>query len=180
MVVRSLAAVFSRAREADEIDGLARFLARGGDMAVAQERAGHDIGEHGHGAKGFCDLEGARQAVRADVVRPQADDLLAEGEHRAGIGAVKAGDEMEARGLAGAVRPDQRERLVLLHGEADILHGAQAAEALVEALDDQRVGHGAVLRARRLPVATWRCIASLIKPIKPGRPPQDHRHQDQA
>ena len=135
-------------------------------MAVAQERAGHDIGEHGHGAKGFCDLEGAGEAERADVMRLQADDLLAEGEHRAGIGAVEAGDEMKARGLAGAVRPDQRQRLVLLHGEADVLHGAQAAEALAESLDDQRVAHGAVLglAGRR---SRWRCIASLIQPINP-------------
>ena len=73
-------------RKADELDRLARLLARSRDVAVAQESAGHDVGEHRHRAKGFRDLEGARQAERTDVVRPQAHDFLAEGQYRAGIG----------------------------------------------------------------------------------------------
>ena len=62
MVVRSLAAVLLARGEADELDGLARLLARDSGMLVAQERAGHDVGQHGHGAERFCDLKGAREA----------------------------------------------------------------------------------------------------------------------
>jgi hypothetical protein len=54
---------------------------------------------------------------------------------------VKAGDEMKARGLAGAVRADQGHRGVFLDGETDILHRAQPAEAFTQSLDDQRVCH---------------------------------------
>ena len=150
----------------DEVDRLARLLARGHDVAVAQEGAGHDIGKHGHRAERLCDLEGACEAERTDVVRPQADDFLPECQHGTGIGVMKAGDEMKARGLAGAVRPDQRDRLVLLDGEADVLHGAQAAEALAQALHHKCIGHGDVLtRAGRR--SRWRCQRSLNRPIKP-------------
>ena len=65
-------------RETDEVDRLARLFARSGDVAVAQEGAGHDVGEHGHRAEGFCDLEGAGKPERADIVRLQPDDLAAE------------------------------------------------------------------------------------------------------
>jgi hypothetical protein len=69
--------------EANELDGFARLLARHVGIPVAQERPGHDIVEHRHGAERFCDLEGAGEAVRADVVRLQADDLAPERRHRA-------------------------------------------------------------------------------------------------
>ena len=83
-------------RKADELDRLAGFLAGGIGMLVAQERAGHDIGQHRHRAKRSCDLKRARQAERADVMRPQADDLAAEGGHRAGVGPIVAGDQIES------------------------------------------------------------------------------------
>ncbi len=68
-------------RKADKLDRLARLVAGSGDMAVAQEGAGHDVGEHGHCAKRLCDLEGAGEPKGADVMRLQADDLLAERQH---------------------------------------------------------------------------------------------------
>ena len=55
---------------------------------------------------------------------------------------MKTHDQIEGRGLAGAVRADQGQRLVLSDGERDILNGAQAAETFVEILDHQCVGHG--------------------------------------
>ena len=80
-------------------------------------------------------------------MRPQADHLLAESGHRSRIGPVKPHDQIEGGRLAGAVGADQRQRLVFAHGEAHILHGAQAAETLVEILDDECVGHGVTPRA---------------------------------
>ena len=73
--------------------------------------------------------------LRPTISRPNA---MTEPES----GAVKAGDEMKARGLAGAVRSDQRDGLVFLHRKTDVLHRAQAAEPLAETPDDQRVRHG--------------------------------------
>ena len=42
---------------------------------------------------------------------------------------VDAADQVEHRGLAGAVGPDQREHLAALHVEADLVDGQHAAEA---------------------------------------------------
>ncbi len=128
-------------RQADELDRLTGLFARCDNMPVAQERAGHDVGEHRHGAERFCHLEGAHQTMRADVVRFQAHDLFAEGQDRTLVGPVKAGDEMKTCGLAGAVRPDQGERFVFLHRKADVLNGAQAPKPLAEAANNERVCH---------------------------------------
>src|SRR3979490_1671143 len=57
MVVRSLPAGFLRGRKADELDGFERLFARGGDAAIAQEGAGHDVVKHRHRAKRLCDLK---------------------------------------------------------------------------------------------------------------------------
>ena len=62
-------------RQADEIDGLARLVARAVGLRVAQEGAGHHVVEHGHAAERLRNLKGARKPVRADIMRPQADDL---------------------------------------------------------------------------------------------------------
>ena len=128
--------------QTNEIDGLARLGARAIGASLAQEGAGHHVIEDGHAAERFCNLKGARKPVGADVMRPQADHLLTESGHRAGIGPVKPHDEIEGGRLAGAVRTDQRQRFVFTHGEADILHGAKAAETLVEVGDDECVRHG--------------------------------------
>jgi len=66
-------------RKADELDCLAGFFARNGSMPAAQKCAGHDIVQHRHRPKRLCDLEGAGEAERADVVGFQADDVAAEG-----------------------------------------------------------------------------------------------------
>ena len=107
MVVRSRAAVVLARRQADEIDGLARLFARRFGPAIAQEGAGHYVVEHGHAAEWLRDLEGARKPEGADLMRAQADDLLAESGNRTGIGPVKTHDEIERGCLAGAVRADQ-------------------------------------------------------------------------
>src|SRR5581483_3024458 len=54
---------------------------------------------------------------------------------------VEAGNTVEYRGFAGAVRPDQRGDVALLGAERQIVHGDKAAEAHGEMLDPQdRVG----------------------------------------
>src|SRR5262249_58715408 len=86
-------------------------------------------------------LECAGQAVCADIVGPETHELAAEGNDRAGIGPVIAGDEMEARGLAGTVGADERHGLTLRHRKAQVLHGAEPTEAFAQRADEKRLSH---------------------------------------
>ena len=56
---------------------------------------------------------------------------------------VEAGDAVEHRGLAGAVRTDHRRDLAFARSEGNIVHGHEAAEAHGHVLDreDGRCGH---------------------------------------
>src|SRR6202050_3689253 len=58
-----------------------------------------------------------------------------------GIGPVIAGDEIEARRLAGAVRPNERNRLAVADGKAQVLNGAQSAEPPAEMTNDEGLSH---------------------------------------
>jgi hypothetical protein len=105
-------------------------------------------------------LEGPRDAARGDAVRLQRRDVLAEQAHLAGIGRVEAGDHVDHRGLARAVRADQAENLALTDVERNTLQRTQAAEAAF----DPGAGEcdGSVHDARR---------AAILSVIHPKRPP---------
>ena len=63
------------------------------------------------------------------------------------LGHEHAGDHVEQRGLAGAVRPDDGEDLALGDREAHIVDREQAAEALADALHlEQRAHDGRSVR----------------------------------
>jgi hypothetical protein len=87
----------------------------------------------------------------ADVVWAQADELAAERQDRAGIGAVEAGDQVEARRLAGAVRPDQRDRLAFPDGKVEIArrNGPEGCRSLAP-LSRTRLSISLLLKRRTL------------------------------
>ncbi len=68
-------------------------------------------------------------------------DVAVEQLDRAAVGKKLAGDEIEQRGLAGAVRPDDQPALARLDFQIDVGGDAQAAERFAQALDGKR-GHG--------------------------------------
>ena len=68
---------------------------------------------------------------------------------------VDAGEHVEERRLAGAVRADQRDDLAARHGEVDVVDGDEAAELLADAARDEDV----VVRRRRASRSS-RCDAS--------------------
>ena len=80
---------------------------------------------------------------------------------------MKARDQIKTRGLAGAVRSDQGYGFAFLHRKADVLHGAQSAEPLVETANDQRFGHGAAFAGRADDRAARRAASSERKPMIP-------------
>ncbi len=73
----------------------------------------------------------------ADQVGRHALDLAAVEPDGAGVGRVQARDQVEQRGLAGAVRADQRVDLAGADREAGVADGADAAEMLRDAFDLQ-------------------------------------------
>jgi hypothetical protein len=112
------------------------------------EGADHDVFQHAHGIEAAHDLEGARDAEPRAGDRPQARDPLAVEPDLARIGRDLAGDAVEQRGLAGAVRTDQAQDLALGDAEADLDIGGDAAERLGDPVDLKQRGH------RRLPTGS--------------------------
>ena len=70
-------------------------------------RADGDVLAHGQPGEGLHDLEGARDAALREPCGGQPVMSLAAKRTARGR-RLEAGDDREQRGLAGAVRPDQR------------------------------------------------------------------------
>ena len=99
-----------------------RPLVRGGEGPY------HDVVEHAAGGKGLDDLEGAGQPLAAEVPGPLVVDLLPAKDDLPRGGREHAGDAVEQRGLAGAVRPDQAKDFTFFDAQAEVLHRLDAAE----------------------------------------------------
>jgi hypothetical protein len=119
------------------------------DAAGAMQSADDDVVEHREPGEGLHDLESAPDPRGADLVRAQPIDSLSFEKNLAGIGRVDARDDVEDRGLAGAVRADQAVDVALGHGERCVAHRAQPAEGLRDVLDfKHRASVSAPPRAR--------------------------------
>jgi hypothetical protein len=106
--------------------------------AFLQVPPGHDVLQRGHAEEDLQVLEGARQAHRRQAVRRRLRHVLP-GQRDAAVGrAVEAGDDVEQRRLARAVRPDDRQDLARAGGEADAVERAQPAEGDADALRGQQ------------------------------------------
>ena len=80
---------------------------------------------------------------------------------RAGVRLELPADHAEGGGLAGAVRADHGEHLAGGEGERDVLGGRHAAEALVEAIDDEKAHAG---RARAGAAAPAHAAPQPLRP----------------
>jgi hypothetical protein len=149
-----LAAVREEARflvgmvqEADRAeDGRCLVLVQAGDVleqapaaaAMRDVRRLHVL-EDGEAREDVGALEGATHAEPAEIVRRDAGDVAVLEDHLARVGPEMAGDEVEERRLARAVRPDDRADRARRHREAHPAHRQEAVEALREAT---HVKHG--------------------------------------
>ena len=97
---------------------------------AAVEPADEDVLARGEPGEGADELEGAGDAPSADPVRREPADGVAGEADLAGVGSQRAGDQVEQRGLARAVRSHDADQLALREREADVADGAHAAEAL--------------------------------------------------
>ena len=80
--------------------------------------------------KQIGDLERAADAGVRDLFRRMAGDRLAQQRYRALVRRIHAGQQIERRGLAGAVGADQRVQRAVGNRDVDALHRPDAAEAL--------------------------------------------------
>src|SRR5207302_11350632 len=82
-------------------------------------------------------LERARNACGGDLVRLQAGQVAPVEHERARLGRVKSRQDVEQRGLAGAVGADQAENFAGADGKRDFRKRLHAAKALGDALGSQ-------------------------------------------
>src|SRR5499433_3155703 len=99
--------------------------------------------------KQCVDLKGAHEAAFDALLGPERRDLVCSEKDLSFVGLDHAGDQIDQRGLAGAVRPDQRVALARWEIELDVARDDERAEALVQAARRQRRGAHARLRPER-------------------------------
>jgi hypothetical protein len=78
------------------------------------------------------DLKRASHAAPAELVRRQPCNVLAHEVDLARVVGKVAAQEIEERGLAGAVRTDDRATVSCRHGQVHAIDGLHAAEMLLE------------------------------------------------
>src|SRR6266581_3853916 len=88
--------------------------------------------QRGEVGKEGVDLEGAREAALDACIGPERSDVVRAEQDLAAVRAQHPGDEVDERGLAGAVGPDQRVAHPLRQRELDVLRHDQRAELLVQ------------------------------------------------
>ena len=84
--------------------------------------------DHGEQAERLGQLEGAHLAHARDLERRDARERRAVEDPGAGVGLVEAGQQVEQRGLAGAVRADQGRDGAARDLEVLDVDGGEAAE----------------------------------------------------
>src|SRR5438477_11294914 len=112
-----------------------------GEAAAGLPRHGDDqVVGAGEAAEQDRALIGAADAATDALVRRQGRHILAEEDDAAAIGAIVAADDIEQRGLAGAVGAEDGQPLAGLDGEGDAFERHQRAERAAHALEHEGVG----------------------------------------
>ena len=111
--------------------------------AVGQAVSDQQIVEHRHRREDLRHLERATDAEPGDVAWPQADELLAPKADRPRARVRVAGDQVDERRLARAVRADDAHDLLGRDAHVDVPGGHDLIEQLGEPahLEHRRAGH---------------------------------------
>jgi hypothetical protein len=121
--------------QAELVDDPGGDASRRGHVLRALQRADDHVVEHRQPGERLDDLEGAPDAHRAHLVGPQPSDGTAPERDRALVRRIDAGDHVEHRRLAGAVRPDEPDDGALADLERSLRYRLQAAEGFRHAGD---------------------------------------------
>src|SRR2546425_8768769 len=137
--------------------------------AHLQQPARHEVVEHAHALEERDVLEGARHPELGHVGRRQPRAVAALEEDAALVGMVEAADDVEQRGLARAVGPDDGEDLPALDVQAHAAQREQSAKAHADPLHLEQ-GPGC-LRGHRTacaaPTSRMRTSARMV-PVRPS------------
>ena len=106
--------------------------------AHLQRAADHDVVESAHALEQRDVLEGARDAADGGFMRAHLGASLALEGDAAFLRLIEAVDDVEHRGLAGAVRPDDGADLALADVEGNVAHRLHAAERQRDVLHRQQ------------------------------------------
>lgn len=113
---------------------------------VARQVRGHGVGEahqhvlgHRHLGEETDVLEGAGDAHLVDLHHGLPGRVVAIKQDGATRGPVHVGEQVEDRGLAGTVWPDDARDLRAAHGDVEVVHGREAPEVDAQVL---RLQHG--------------------------------------
>ena len=104
-----------------------------GRFPVRPEKGEHQIVDHAEIVERGGELERAHQAPGDPLLGRHAGDVFAFVADRAFVGRVIARQQIEERGLAGAVRADDAGDLVLPQQIVDVVDGDQCAETFGDA-----------------------------------------------
>src|SRR5262245_27010637 len=102
------------------------------DLALAREDRQRNIVENAKPVEQIDDLEAARDARPDPLVDRGEGDVVALEQDAAAVRLELSADQINERGLAGAVRAHEREEFALVDGEIHAIAGAQVAELLAE------------------------------------------------
>src|SRR5579872_1509267 len=136
-------------RLVDDVGSLSgRITHRSGGAGAFGHRHA-DILEYGQPAKQPIDLKGARDAELDALGLHGRGDVAAGQQHASLTRRQHAGEQIDERGLAGAVGADQRVPRAGGELEVDALHGVQRAEMAAQCLGLQAcLAHGSLMRFR--------------------------------
>src|SRR5262249_34017877 len=133
------------------------------DLALAREDRQRDVVKNAEGVEQIDDLEAAGDA-RPDAFVDLGGGHVPPFEHdAAAIGFEMTADQIDQRGLAGAVRSYEREKFALVDGEIDMVAGVDVAELLAQ-VDGLEKDHAAFSFGRSLAAA-----AEIAPTIPVGR-----------
>ena len=97
--------------------------------------------EHAHVRERLRDLERTADALAAAILPRDTGDVLAVETDPTLVGPIHAGDQVEQRGLAGAVRPDDAQCFSVVQLHAQVVDDLHAAEGLHETGGLEDHGH---------------------------------------
>ena len=158
----------ARARRADHV------LNEAGARELAA--AGHDVLQNRHVLEDLRRLEGAHHAGAAALLHRSGGQGVASIDDSAVLLGQIPADDVEQRGLARAVRPDQPGEAALGDGEGDAAQHREAAEIVADGVEPQDVGMGR--HGERPPVAAARRHSRSNALVSP--PGQADHHQDES
>src|SRR5258708_2038912 len=124
-----------------EVQNLLRFVLCPSNTRCVHERAQHRVFQHREVRERLDDLESASDPELCCIVRRGTGDISSVEQYLAFVGMKEAADQIEYRGLAGAVWPDYKNDFAFVQRKGNVFYGGQSAETFGDVLKLQYRAH---------------------------------------